>query len=85
MNFANVKNLVWVNSEHTMFDCVVDFEGLGAVPFSCSVSDDTPHAQQIWAQATAGEFGEIAEYQEPQQDANITTAPSLGSIPSSVL
>lgn len=82
MKFNSVKNLVWVNPEHTTFDCVVDFEGIGEVPFACSSADQTSHSIEIWNRATTGEFGSIAEYVEPEQ--LTVTLPSSG-IPGTVL
>jgi hypothetical protein len=82
MNFYSVKNLVWVNPEHTTFDCVVDFEGIGEVPFACCTLDPTEHAVQIWGRAMNGEFGAIAEYVEPTPTP-MTPAPD--GIPGAVL
>ena len=85
MNYSSVRNLVWVNPEQTMFNCTVDFEGVGEVEFSCSVSDSVDHAQEIWAKAMAGEFGEIAAYVPPPPQPESTATPPSGQIPGSVL
>jgi hypothetical protein len=85
MNFYSVKNLVWVNPEHTTFDCVVDFEGIGEVPFACHTSDSVEHAIQIWNRAMAGDFGLIAEYVEPEPTAVIPLPDAPDGIPGAVL
>lgn len=82
MKFNSVKNLIWVNPEHTTFDCVVDFEGIGEVPFACSSADPNNHSIEIWSRATSGEFGPIAEYVEPEQP---TITPPSDGIPGTVL
>jgi hypothetical protein len=85
MNFYFVKDLVWVNPEHTTFDCVVDFEGIGEVPFACYSLDPIEHAVQIWSRAMAGEFGPIAEYTEPEQPPVIPPPDAPDGIPGAVL
>lgn len=67
MEFTTVKNLVWCNPEHTMFNADVTFTELGEVPFACAQSEvgAYSHVTEIWTRATAGEFGAIAEYVEP--------------------
>ena len=82
MNFYSVKNLVWVNPEHTTFDCSVDFEGIGEVSFACHNSDPVEHAIQIWNRAMAGEFGSIAEYVEPEP---VPFTPLPNAIPKAIL
>lgn len=75
MKFTNVRDLKWLNQEHTAFDCIVDFETLGEVPFGCFQTDPYPHTQDIWARGLAGEFGVIAEYVEPVQPVIEATEP----------
>lgn len=59
------KDLRWVNSEHTTFDCVVKFlEFDQEMPFACLQSDKYAHSKELWQRAVAGEFGDIAEYVE---------------------
>jgi len=60
-----VKNLQWVNPEHTTFDCVVKFaEFEEEMCFACTQTDSYQHSQEIWSRGLAGEFGSIAEYVE---------------------
>lgn len=67
MNFKEVKNCKWMNVEHTMLDCEVNFEHLSQefVPFTALAQSSTPHESDIFSRAASGEFGEVAEYVPP--------------------
>jgi hypothetical protein len=77
MNYSTVENLIWCNEDSTAFNCNVLFEGLGNIPFTCSVEDPISHAQDIWVRATNGEFGPIAAFVPqpigPQPEVNTHT------------
>ena len=60
MNYTTVENLVWTK-DGNMVDCVVDFTGIGKVPFTAS-PNDLPHSVEIYNRCVAGEFGPIADY-----------------------
>lgn len=61
-----VKNLKWVNPEHTMFECVVKYEEFNEEHnSSINAIDPYPHINEIWTKGIAGEYGEIAEYVAP--------------------
>jgi len=61
-----VKDLKWVNAEHTMFECVVKYEEFNEEhPSAIDGIDPYPHIQEIWAKGNAGEYGVIAEYVPP--------------------
>lgn len=62
MNFFKVTDLVWCDPDCAAFNCVVDFEGIGEVPFTCFKDDPYEHAKLIWSRALAGEFGDIAPF-----------------------
>jgi hypothetical protein len=67
ITYTTVRDLVWRNPEHTVFDCYVFFEHINEeVPFGCFQSEVSvyPHVASIWERAMAGEFGEIAEWAE---------------------
>lgn len=75
ITYTTVRDLVWCNAEHTMFNCFVFFHHLGEeVPFGCSQAEVGvyPHVTSIWERAIAGDFGPIAEYVEPVQPEPIT-------------
>jgi hypothetical protein len=62
---VSVSNPRWSNASQTMLDADVLFaelEALGPVPFTATDNADTPHGQEIWDNALAGEYGEIAEF-----------------------
>lgn len=60
MKYATVENPVWtINGD--MIDCLVDFSGIGKVPFSAS-PNDLPHSVEIYNRCISGEFGPIADY-----------------------
>jgi hypothetical protein len=61
-----VKNLKWLDAEHTMFDCVVKYEEFNEEHPSCiNGVDHYAHIQEIWVKGNAGEYGVIAEYVAP--------------------
>jgi hypothetical protein len=67
MKYKTVKNLKWVDENHTKIDCEVDFDDLieEFVPFTADPNDITEHGKEIFAKAVAGEFGTIVEYTPP--------------------
>ena len=74
MNYSTVENLAW-NREGTMITCVVDFAGIGKVPFAAS-PNDLPHSVEIYNRCVAGEFGPIAAYTpEPDEGPQEPTPP----------
>ena len=62
MNYTNISNLKWANAEQTALDATVEFEGIGAVPFTAHPDDVEQHGREIFARASTGEFGSIAPY-----------------------
>ena len=67
MKYKHIKNIRWVNAEHTVLDCDVDFDDLVEeyVPFTAVASGDYPYTHQIFAECVEGKWGEIAEYEPP--------------------
>ncbi len=71
INYTVVRNLKWTNPEHTAFNCEVNFNHLWEefVPFHCTKSEAEgliyTHTKEIWERSLSGEFGPIAEYEEP--------------------
>ena len=60
------KNLYWVDSDHTMFDCTVKMEELPQeVECSITAVDPYEHIQTLWNNGLAGSYGPIAEYVPP--------------------
>ena len=66
MVVSGVSNLVWMDSAHTVFDCVLATDTLGSIPFSCSMHDTNELAVQLWADAvTNNKYGAIGAYVAP--------------------
>ena len=71
INYTVVHNLRWTNPEHTAFDCDVNFNHLieEFVPFHCTKAEAEgliyTHSTEIWKRSLSGEFGSIAEYEDP--------------------
>lgn len=76
ITYTTVRDLVWRDAEHTIFDCFVFFNHINEeVPFGCAQAEVSiyPHVASIWERGVAGEFGPIAEYTpEPEQPAPVT-------------
>ena len=86
MKYSAVRNCKWVNAEHTVIECEVNFTDVTSEewsPFGATATDHYEHTKEIFAKAIAGEFGEIAEYIEPQlptidpKDIVLPTDPSI--------
>lgn len=63
MKYTNVKNLQY--TESGMINMLVNFEGIGEVPFTASSDDTEAHGVELYTKAIAGDFGEIAPYVPP--------------------
>jgi len=69
MNYTDVKNPKWVNAEHTLIDCDVDFTDLNEqyVPFTADPSDTSNQSsKQIFDECASGKWGVVAEYVPPK-------------------
>jgi hypothetical protein len=69
MKYSAVRNCKWANAEHTVIECEVNFNDITDEewsPFGATATDHYEHTKEIFAKSIAGEFGEIAEYVEPQ-------------------
>jgi hypothetical protein len=71
MKYTNATNPQWFNAEHTSIYLLVDFEDLGVLPFSATMSDCEAHGREIFERAIAGEFGEVAPFVEPAVPAEV--------------
>lgn len=85
MIYSDVKNLVWCGEDKTAFDCTVNFETLGVVPFTCNVADTVAHAQDIWNRAISGEFGEILDCPFQDRQIQMVDVEQSNGIPKSIL
>lgn len=66
-NYTQIKNPKWVNAEHTLIDCEVNFNHLPEefVPFTADPNDIYPYCKEIFDRCASGEFGPVAEYVPP--------------------
>lgn len=68
MEYSKVENLRWVDAAHSGIEMDVTFEEIGKVPFFATPDDNAvAHERDLYQKALAGEFGPVAEYQEPVQ------------------
>jgi myo-inositol-hexaphosphate 3-phosphohydrolase len=66
MNIENVKNPRWANAQHTAIDLEVKFAEFNAdVVYTASANDTVDYSVALYNAAVTGEYGEIADYQEP--------------------
>lgn len=65
--YTQVKNPVWVNAEHTLIDCDVNFNHLPEdfVPFTANPNDAMEYSKTIFDECVAGQYGTIGEYVAP--------------------
>jgi hypothetical protein len=73
------KNPVWNNPEHDAIFLIVKFvEMADELPFTATPYDVEPYGVELYNNAVAGEYGEIAPYVPPpepvQPETNIQTA-----------
>jgi hypothetical protein len=62
MKYKTATDLCW--SGNKAVDMVVDFEGIGPVPFTAVPDDSEEHGRELYARAIAGDFGPIAAAEE---------------------
>lgn len=60
----NYRNLKWLNADHTVFDCEIEHEEMGWIPYSCC-EDDNGIGSQLWA---IRDTLDIEEYVAPVVD-----------------
>ena len=67
IQYTDVKNPVWGNSEKTIIICEVNFSLLPEdfVPFSAVASGNYEHTHKIYAECLEGKYGEIGNYVPP--------------------
>jgi hypothetical protein len=71
-----VKDLQWLDAEHTMFSCIVKYEEFNEEhPSGINAIDSYAHIKEIWVKGNAGEYGVIAEYVPPPEPEPIVVAP----------
>jgi len=59
----------YADFDHTSIDLIIDHPDLGTIPFTASGDDSEPLGQSLYSRAMSGEFGPIAPYNGPNQQA----------------
>jgi len=68
MRYSNVHSPVWGNRNHTTINLLVTFDCLREeVGFTAAPYDIELYGCQLYELAFSGEFGEIADYVEPEK------------------
>jgi hypothetical protein len=63
--YIAVRNLKWVDVEHTKIDCEVNFSHVGFeewTPFCADPNDYMPYSKQLFDECISGKWGDIAEF-----------------------
>jgi len=60
------KNPIWDNQEHTAITLIVKFEEIAdELPFLATSHDPMPYGVELFNNAVAGNYGDIAPYVPP--------------------
>jgi hypothetical protein len=63
MQLEHAKDPRWANAEQTLLDVTIKWEGIEEeLPFTASATDTEAHGRDIFAAASAGQFGPIADF-----------------------
>ena len=65
MKYTSVKSPVYSDSSGDRVDCIVEFDGVGEVPFTASYNDDVGHGVDIYNECVNGDYGEVGAYTAP--------------------
>lgn len=65
MDITNAQKPVWANAEKTLIDLEIDHPVFGSIQFTASPEDVEAHGRELFARATAGDFGPVADYIAP--------------------
>ena len=69
LTIVSVTNPQWVNAEHTAIDVIARFAEIDEdLPFTAVPNDTEAHGREIFARASAGEFGSINSYVPPSDE-----------------
>jgi hypothetical protein len=70
-----VKDMKWMDAEHTFFECTVKYAEFNEeMPAGINGTDPYAHINEIWTKGNAGEYGAIAEYVPPPEPEPIEAA-----------
>jgi hypothetical protein len=66
MKYSSVKDLKYIDSDHSLINCIVCFDELGEIPFTASRYDIENHSREIFHKAVSGEFGHILDFESQE-------------------
>lgn len=61
----SIRNPRAANANATMIDLEIDHPVFGTIEFTASPTDVEPRGRELFARATAGDFGPVADYVPP--------------------
>lgn len=67
MEYTSVFDAGYASASGDVINCMVEFEGVGLLPFSANKNDPELHGQQLYEELIAGKWGEIAAYSPPDE------------------
>jgi hypothetical protein len=80
LTIVSVTNPQWANPENTLIDVTARFAEIDEdLPFTANPLDTEAHGREIFARASAGEFGVIATYVPPSDELLALQARSIRS------
>jgi len=68
------KNPNWANAQHTLVNLEIEHPEYGWIPFTANPDDVEAYGRQLFAEASAGQFGPVAEYVAPIASASANKA-----------
>jgi len=69
LTIVSVTNPQWANPQNTLIDVIARFAEIDEdLPFTANPLDTEAHGREIFARASAGEFGVIATYVPPSDE-----------------
>ena len=69
-----VRNPQYAVADNSLVDMEIEHPEYGWIPFSANPNDVEQHGRELFAQAIAGQFGEIAPYVPPSNEVLAQTA-----------
>ena len=68
MNILKAVNPTCAKADHSAINLDITIDGCGDVPFTASPDDSEAHGRELFARASSGKFGMVAEYIAPKID-----------------
>ena len=75
--YVAVRNPRWLNAEHTLIECEVNFSHVGFeewTPFCADPNDYMPYSKPLFNECAAGQWGTVVEYVPPPEPEPVVIA-----------